>query len=248
MQKFQRDTLGNLTEDLVSVHGYKDPTDKWGENDMTNVNEVEFVDGLIGGCAQFDGVTNYLHRAAVLSAQTNNISMLCWVDIPTVTERGCFFKNGRDGDNLANPTNGYGIGVGLSTMDNLGNNLIGICEAVGWLNFDKTIGTGSHFLAITRGVSVWKGYVDAVVSATTFTTNPVIPTLESFIGVADPVHPAPIPGSPITERFWRDKIGIVLFYNRELNQTEIDDHFNNGFGNPLINPAGTGAFFRRMKK
>jgi len=227
---FSVDTSDSLTTSLVTYCKLEDATDYWGQNDPTNINSVTFVPGKVSNCASFDGATNYLHWGAPLSTQLNNVSMFMWVYIPTDSEKGCFFHNGRDGDAAggAHPTNGYSIGVGGTTLDNVGNNLIGLLDGIRWLDFEIAIGTGWHSVCMTRSSTFWRGYVDAVVGTVAINANPFAPTTEALLGVNSPVFPAP--GSP---RYFNGKIDEFGFWNKQLTQQEITDLHNSGNGQTM---------------
>lgn len=226
MKVFQGDTYDELLNRLVSYYKFSDVTDYFGANHLTNNNGVLFQAGHIGNAAKFDGATNYLQLASPLSTDTTFISIFGWVFVPTVNEQGAFFMISSGG------ATGYALGVGGTQLINNGNNLIGYLPGIVWMNFNKAIGTGWHSVCMTRGATTWRGYVDGVVSATTFVNNP------GAIGAGTTTFGSFPSGSG---GFWKDKLDEWGFWRRELTQTEITFLHNAGVGKTMIdsNPLPT---------
>lgn len=219
---FQIDTNGTLLTGLVSYYKLDDVNDFYGTNHLTNNNVVTFEAGVSDNCAKFNGINQSLSCSNVLSAETINISMAMWVYIPSSSEKGCFMHNGKDS---ASTANGYSLGVGNTDFDSNGNNLICLLDQLAWLNFNETIGTGWHWILMTRDATTWRGYVDNVVSATTFTTNPIPPTTNFKIGVDTPAGSLP--------RYWKDKIDEFGFWAKVLSTQERADLYNAGAGQTM---------------
>ncbi|MCD4696035.1 MAG: LamG domain-containing protein, partial [Bacteroidales bacterium] len=94
-------------------------------------------------CLEFDGSNDFVAIGSNFGLGTNTLSVECWVYIPTVSEKGTFI-------NIGGAANGYGIGVGGTDFENLGNKLIYINDMVGWRETGYDIGTGWHHVAFTK--------------------------------------------------------------------------------------------------
>ena len=236
---FQIDTGGTLLTKLVSYFKLEDVNDFYGTNHLTNFNAATFQAGKVNNGAKFNGTTQYLLRANALSAATTNISMFGWVYIPTTSEKGIFWHNGKNA--AGSGYNGYSLGVGNTNADTLGNNLIGLADGVAWFNFAKAIGAGWHFVGMTRDATTWRGYVDNVVSATTFTNNPVIPTLDFMIGVDAPADGA-------GARYWKDMVDELGFWTKVLSAQERTDLYNGGAGQTMVETIEVSKWFRSTEQ
>ena len=157
----------------------------------------------------FDGVDDYVQMPLVTSV-TTNVTLSAWVYLSSNSLKGTFIHNGTPGGK-----DGYSIGVGSITYDDNGNNFIGLLDAVGWMNFNIPIGTGWHFVVMTRDTSTWRASVDKVVSTTTYTNSPSTPTSGTYIARDCDNYP----------RLFKGLIGEVRIYSRVLTLQEILDHY-----------------------
>ena len=217
MKTFSGDLTDQLTNRLVSYYKMDDASDFFGANNLINTGATPFVLGKLGNCASFDGALQSLATAAPLSTDTQDISVFFWVYLFTNLESNYFFYTG---DN----TRGYGFGVGDTALGTNGNHLIGYLPLVAWLNFNVNIGTGWHFVGITRDTSTWRGYIDGVVCPTTFANNP------NAIGATTSVIGNTGWGNPM-------KVDEFGFWRRQLSQTEITFLYNAGAGLTMTDPA-----------
>ena len=217
---FQVDTGGTLTTDLVSYYKLEDINDFYSTNHLTNNGGATFVAGKVNNAVSLDGTSQFLDRANVLSAQTANISMFMWVYISGTSVHGTFAHNGSN----AGDGDGFSLGVGNTNFDTSGNNLIGLLDAVVWMNFGTAIGTGWHFVGITRDATTWKGWIDNVQAANTFTNNPSTPTAAFTIG-------RDTTGST---RYFAGDVDELGFWNKELIAQEKTDLYNGGTGQTMI--------------
>ena len=221
-KRFQVDTNGTLLTSLVSYYKLEDGNDFFAANHLTNYNTVTFEAGKIGNSAKFNGTTNYLQRANVLSSAIDNVSMFMWVYIPDTLEHGQFFINGT-GD-----TNGYSLGVGGAgagvAVD--GNELIGACPGLAWMYFGTLIGTGWHFVGMIRNAGTWNGYIDNVVCATPKTDTPTTPTGYTTMGA-----------DLVAGRYFSNNVDELGFWNKALSAQERTDLWNGGAGQTMIDAA-----------
>jgi len=234
MKKFQVDTGDTLTIALIAYYKLEDVSDYWDGFDLTNYNSVSFVAGKVNKAASFDGLLNYLLRNSVLSSHIDNISMFCWVYLPSDSEKGAFAHNG----SYANTGNngGYSFGVGDTSFDNLGNHLILLVDNVAWCNFNENIGTGWHFVGVVRDSGTWKGYIDGVECALTFGNEPQTPGSNFMLATNVDTNP----------RLFGGKIDEFGFWEKALNNTEISDLYNGGDGQTMIEEAAAVNSFLAM--
>lgn len=219
---FQVDTGQTLTTSLVSYFKLEDLTDAFGANTLTNNATVTFIAGKVNNAASFNGSTQYLSRANVLSAATTNVTMACWVHITSISQHGGLLHNGKtDG------SDGYTLGVGTTAdISTNGNKLILLLDGVGYtITSTANIGTGWHLVGVSRGASTWKVWIDAVADVTTSTTGPNTPTGNFLIGRDYTTS---------TDRSFNDLIDEVGFWTKELSQQEWTDLYNSGNGQTMI--------------
>jgi hypothetical protein len=58
----------------------------------------------------------------------------------------------------ATTNDGFGFGVGLTTFDNSGNNIIGLFEGLRWIATNVAIGTGWHHIAMVIDASGYPSF------------------------------------------------------------------------------------------
>ncbi|MBI3283070.1 LamG domain-containing protein [Candidatus Curtissbacteria bacterium] len=112
----------------------------------------------IGYARSFAGATtSYVNIPSNFGLTNTNTSIAAWVYLSSASLKGAFVKVG--GNNMS----GYAIGVGSSSFDDSGNNLIILFENVRWINTGRAIGTGWHHVAMTIDSSgTPTGYLDGV--------------------------------------------------------------------------------------
>ncbi len=88
---------------------------------------------------------------------TNVVSMCVRANFSSANLSGCLLKIGSTND-------GYGVGVGNSTFDDVGNHIIGLMEVIAWRGTSINIGTGLHSLGfmLVSGSPYLQLYVDGV--------------------------------------------------------------------------------------
>jgi hypothetical protein len=164
--------------------------------------------GKIGKDLYFDGSDDKV-TIPLISNQTQNISMSIWVNPSTAQWRPIFY-NGTGG------TNGYGLYIGNGSQG-AGNSLELYLQGVTYnaLTSHNAVipnNTWTH-IALTRGTSTWKVYVNGV-QTDTGTTNPVTPTGNTWItGVG---------------ASFIGKLDEAKFYNYELTPDQIKTDYNAG--------------------
>jgi hypothetical protein len=215
-----------------------DAADAVGSLTLTNNNSVAFATstGKINNGVSLDSSSSQYFSGTLASSATANLTVALWVYIPVSSMHGAFFHNGSHvpgGD-------GYTLGVGDTTFDDPGNHLILLLDNVAWINSGASIGTGWHHVAITRGASTWKFYVDGTAVGTTSTISPSTPTADFALGRDTS------PGGTRYPNAYLDEVG---FWARELSASEVSQLYNGGAGvqypflaeNPPAAPSNTVA-------
>ena len=98
-----------------------------------------------GGCIVFDGVDDYALSSLSVNSITN-VTIQCWVNISSTSKKGAFIKVGGG-------VNGYAIGVGLSTYEDLGNDIIVLFPGIRWIDTNVTYGTGWKMATLVIGAT-----------------------------------------------------------------------------------------------
>lgn len=164
-----------------------DVPDNGGANrvrDYAGANNAGTVSGALhlpsgglgaSGAYSFDGVDDRVSVPSTLGLGTAGVTMAAWVNVDSVSERGAAIKVGGN--------NGYGIGVGGTSFDTSGNNLVGIYEAVRWIPTGTPLGTGWHHIAmVIDGSGVPSLYKDGTLVGTYPGAAPLAPTGPISIG------------------------------------------------------------------
>jgi hypothetical protein len=161
-----------------------------------------------GPIASRSGVPSGLGGAA-----TDTVSVEFWVDVPAGNYSGEFFHIGSHAD-------GFAIGIGATTEDNLGRQLIFLNPNVAWLPTGYTMLVGTTHIGITRSSGgVFKIYANgSQVYTATYTHNA---GTGLFLG-ADPDLSRTI-SSAI-------RFDDLVIYGTELAAARVSAHYNSGAG------------------
>lgn len=166
---------------------------------------TKWLNGRFGKALQFSGSNNY--ASVIMDEFSNsNVTMAAWVYLDSASKNGSFIKLGAGGD-------GFGIGVGASTFENSGNDLILLYEGVRWIDTNTPIGTGWHHVAmVINGSGVPSAYLDGQLINSYSGTGPLLPTIITYIG------------GYATNRYFNGPIDEVRLYaSRALSSSEIND-------------------------
>lgn len=180
-------------------------------NNATLTNGPTYT-GSSGGVIVFDGTDDYAVSSFSVGSITN-ITIQCWVNIATTSNKGAFVKVGGG-------ANGYAIGVGLNNFDALGNEILGLFPGIRWIEANTNWGTGWKMATLTLNSSSVPSFYNGTTSIGSFAgTSPASPTANVYIGrnVGD---------EPSGARAFNGQIAIVQIYNRVLSATEITQNYN----------------------
>lgn len=81
-----------------------------------------------------------------LDGRAGNFAVCCWVNFSSTSLSGAFFG-------LGSATTGVGLGVGTTTVDTAGGNIVGLYQGVRWVPTGFAFATGWHFLALSLNAS-----------------------------------------------------------------------------------------------
>lgn len=88
----------------------------------------------------FNGTDSQVDISSTFALTNANLTLACWVYLFGDTD-GAFIK-------IGGASSGFAIGVGGTTYDNTGNDLIGLFETIRWIDTNVAIGTGWHHVAM----------------------------------------------------------------------------------------------------
>lgn len=160
----------------TTSNGYKNSKANSNHGTGTSMS-LPSSDGVMGKAANFDGVDDGISMSTVFSMGNTNGTISSWVDISSLASKGTFVKVGTAG-------NGYAIGVGNTTHEDVGNKLIGIFDGIRWIVTSGTFTLGKHLVhMVVNGSGVPSFYLDGVLVSGTYTgSNATAPTTNSRIG------------------------------------------------------------------
>ena len=165
-----------------------------------------------GGSIVFDGTDDYVAITSLFLNTITNVTLQGWVYISNTSLKGPFVKVGGG-------VNGYAIGVGGTSFDTSGNQIIGLFPGVRWVLTGNNYGTGWKFFTFTLNTtSVPTFYLNGDLIGSYSGTNPSTPT--SGVYVARNVGDEP------SVRAFAGNIATTQIYNRELTATEVLQNFN----------------------
>ncbi|MGG9961758.1 LamG-like jellyroll fold domain-containing protein [Ferruginibacter sp. SUN106] len=190
------DAIGTLNG---TVNGASLTTDRFG-----NANSAY----------SFDGVNDAISFTALPMNNTDNFTLIAWVNPALFDPANQFNKMIIS---LGPGNNGYNMGMGNNSGSGSGNELGGLYNLVTWLHsgsFFSTVNTWYH-VALVRENGVTKFYMNAVLAPNTNSSTPFAPTTAFQIGGQDfdPAH------------YWNGKIDEVKIYNVALTAVQIQQEY-----------------------
>lgn len=145
-----------------------------------------------------------------------SVTFEAWVTIPAGNLKGAFFDVGTV------PSNGWAVGIGGSTMENVGRQLIILHEAVAWKPTGYNFTTGTHHLVVTRSsANLFTIYVDGT-SVYTSTFAPNAPTGSLWVGGASNGSTRALSSTIVVDN--------VAMYASALSPARVTAHYNSGAG------------------
>ncbi len=237
---FQKDTNGTLTTSLVSYYKLEgNSNDFYGSNNGTDTSVTYGSSyGKVNEGADFGSASNTTTPLWLSSNAT--FSYAFWVYVPNTSLQGVFVSNGH-----TNLSVGSGVAVGVggagssATFQTTGNQLIVLASGVAWMPTGANLGTGWHFVVVTRDGTTMKAYIDNVQTPTltASTATPNTPSGNGWFDMGD-----------TTNQFanfvgYLDEIGI---WSKVLSSQEITDLYNSGAGQTMVTAYPTVASVTMM--
>lgn len=152
------------------------------------------------------------------SINGSNVTVEAWFYKPAGSIRGGLVKIGGNGGT------GWAFGIGGTTLDNAGSNLVLISEAIAWHNTGYVLATGIHHLVVVRGAgNAVTVYDNGAVAWTGSLSSPHAPNGGVTIGGYNN-------GSAL--RFLPSTVTMdeVAFYAAALSAGRVAAHYNGGAG------------------
>lgn len=137
----------------------------------------------------------------------SGVTLEAWAEF-AVPQMGCIIHAG-------NGTNGYGLGVGNTTMQNSGSKLLAIYEGVRWV-VGPTITSGWHHIALTIVSGTAKFFIDGIEISSSAGSAPSTPSSTVTVGG----YSAGV-GNP---RYFAGKIDEPAVYGTALSQAQLTAH------------------------
>ncbi len=177
--------------------------------------------GKYGSALSYDGINDQtLVNSTLGLAKNTDITVSLWVNLPDTSESGSFIKIGSEvtGDN-----DGFGVGVGASTFDTEGNDLILLYESVRWIDTNTTIGTGWHHIVATINESgVPSAYIDGVSIGSFAGSNMNAPEVTDTIKIGGYVSTTP------TTRAGQYTLDEIKVYDYAFTASDVLQDYNMG--------------------
>lgn len=181
------------------------------------ITQATATTGQIDGGGNFDGINDKIDINSVYGLGNTNVTISAWANLPDTSESGAFVKIGNEsGSNI-----GFALGVGNTTFDTEGNNLVMLYEGIRWINTSSALGTGKHYAVMTVDASgVPSAYKDGVFISSYSGTNAAAPTTGATkIGGYT--------GSGAENRFGQYGLDEVRISNTPRASTWISTEYNN---------------------
>jgi Tfp pilus assembly protein PilE len=179
---------------------------------ITNATSAVGQNGSADNAYSFNGTSSIITTNSTFGLGTTNVSISCWIYNPSTSNKGFFVHVGQ--------YTGFGIGVGNTTTDTVGNKLVMIFEGVRWIPTSTSIGTGwHHIVMVIDGSGVPTAYVDGVSTGAYAGGNMLAMTgPATYLGAIPTTAADSFTGS----------VDDVRLYNRALPLADILALYSNG--------------------
>lgn len=201
--------VGAWCPSVSGPYGYRLPdlSGYGNHGTLTNMDPgSDWVGNNRGVALDFDGNNDYVISYA--RPNIDDVSVGCWVKLSSTSQKGGFVKYGGYLDK------GVGIGVGNTTLDNLGNNLIFLAEGAAWRATTTALGTDWVHVFLAISGSNWTTY---------FNGRELSSFTQVWSRITDAGQEIRIGGYDISgfQRYPNCMIDDVRLYNRKVTTPEI---------------------------
>ena len=221
-------TYRNLTVGLVACYDLDDLTDSTGVYDLENVGGTQFVTGLIDDAAQFTNNGSYLNNSPMLYDEFNGdnvITFSVWIKSDVTGQDRSIWSSGSSNRGLQFWMDGDTGGTLRWDLDLIGNSAT------------MESSTGVHTTAWQHWVGVYSTGDSAARPA--LYKNGVKETPSSITSRTDSLDPKSLfkIGQGVKTGF-DGLIDGLMFWNVQLNITDIEDIYNSGSGRSCADLTG----------
>ncbi len=172
------------------------------QSDVTK--QPQWINGTINGqpVLRFDGSQDCLSAVAPVVPLAGGATILAMVRLPDTSTHGPFVKIG--------DSNGVAVGVGGGSLDDNGDNAIGLYENVRWIGTGQPLGTRPALVEMTINPD----------GSASFSSDGV--SLGSFVGGGPnaPSGTTGIGGYSYGSRYFRGDIAEVLVFDQPISSAE----------------------------
>lgn len=206
----------SLNDGLVSYWNLDEASgtsleDSVGSNTGT-ASGTTVVAGKNNLARNFNGTSDYIAVSTTFGLGTASYSTEAWVNIPSISDHGCFVK-------IGGTTSGVCVGVGSGTTETNGNNLIVLYENRRWIDTGINIGTGWHHIAMVVDSSGYPfAYLDGNLVYSDTGTTPIAPA-DSVTGIGNY-------GAGGSTRAFNGYIDEVKIFNIAKSAQEIQEEYS----------------------
>lgn len=164
------------------------------------------------GHFSFDGSTGHVTLPLISTANTN-LTIQTMIYLPSISTKGTLFVTGN--------ASGFALGIGGTTFDNVGNDIIGLFPGIRWIDTNITYGpVGWYLMTMSLDASgVPTIYRNTTLVGTYSGTAAKVPATNSYIGRT-------IGDEPVGERAFSGFMSVFWAYNKVLSNAEIQQNFN----------------------
>jgi len=207
-------TVGKGLVSWLKLNG--NALDATGTNAMgstTNVIQTTGQNGVANNAYAFNGASSWV-TAPVPLLGTTNVTISTWINSPTTTNKGTFVKLGSASGGI-----GFGVGMGNTNFDNVGDKLIMLFENIRWIPTTTTVSTGWHHVVMR---------IDSYGTPTAYLDGSIAPGDYSGTDAITPDTQVSIGGYSGTTRLFSGNIDDTRIYNRALSSAEISALYSAG--------------------
>lgn len=224
------ETSGTTAAD-ASGNGHHGTYD--GSYGLGRAGAIRSDDGTSVGFAITSSSNSHVSVASP-EAVTTDVTLECWAYMLTSSRKGCLMKNGTFQGNGTTTGNGYGVGVGDTTWEDSGNNLILLYEQRRWINTGVKYRTGSGYLGWNHVVVVFdsSGFPHCWLNGALVAE----PAFNDQYSVAGSFYAG---GYNVgSDRAFQGEMDEVALYGHQLTQAQIEEHYEAGMAHWSVHMAG----------
>ena len=217
-KKFQVDTDGTLTTNLVSYYKLEDANDFWSTNNLTPAGDASFVVGKVNNAVTLDGTGDWLEGGDVNEVGAT-FSLFAWVKFPSLPSANNWVY-GKDDD-----VNGRAYAFGVESAGHLNLQVNGVGS--GALGNTVLSANTWYFIGVTfdEATDAVQYFLNGTSDGTTTNTG-VIPANTALFDLGRRTYAG-------ANEPWNGLIDEAGVWDKILSATEITDLYNGGAGQTM---------------